>query len=252
MRATRGAARSGHRPSSLPERGLRGRVPKSPNRSAVGRFVHIGAPVALIYTRSTATAGFGGLRTAAHGSVQKEGIPARRTKAAADAFSPYRHRATAPENQSEGDPAITGGGEPGTPRPGPLGPGRPGQPACRRWHRRRPVRAAGALVLLGALPGRSAARDRAAADSLERDPARAAALAERPDHDPERRSRARDGAAGRASVRTDGPAKPLRPSGVAPRGNRIRLRAGARAASGFRETAARAPAITTAQHPAGR
>src|SRR6202042_412253 len=91
----------------------------------------ISARGALMCTPRRHGSGFGGLRTAAQHPVQEEGPGARRTKAAADAFSPYRHRATAPAHPHRA-PAIeasTPGSEPWTPRPGSLGPRRQGQPA---------------------------------------------------------------------------------------------------------------------------
>jgi len=185
-----------------------------------------------------------------HGSVQKEGGRGRRTKALADAFSPYRHRASAPPIHPQGDPATaTGqGGEPWTPGPRSLGSGGPGQPARGPRRRRWAIRAARDRVLLGPLPGRPATRDRAAAVALEREPARPAALAERSGDDLERRPRAGDGAAGRASIRSHRTSRSL----IATRRNRVQLWAGARSSPRFRETAPRAPAFTTAQHPAGR
>ena len=70
----------------------------------------------------------------------------------------------------------------------------------------------GAGLPRGAQPGQPPARDRAAAHAVEREPARAAALAERPGDDPPRRARAGDGAGRRASVRGDGAAEALTPS----------------------------------------
>ena len=153
-----------------------------------------------------------GRRTCAllQAAVQQEGSAPRRTKGAGDAVSPSSNRCTSPPTP-QGRPTAPAGGLRGPATAHPLGSRRPDRVVGGAGRRRRPLRAAHAVVFRHALPGFEPSDDRQPARAPERRPGQAGAGAQEPGDDRPRRASARDGAPERDSVRDHRAFRPLTP-----------------------------------------